>query len=221
MWAPGKIPAGLVLHEMMSHMDVWPTTAAMVGLKSPTKGETMDNNGKPIYFDGVDNSDYVMGKAEHSARDSWIYIDGENFNGVRADIGGDPDAPWLRIAWKMVYTSKDTWMGPELNMGAVPSIYNLTMDPFEKYDMTFNGATPTRNPTSSPGRYAGMDNGWAASLLDLPLQEFNKSIIKYPNIRRFPGGASTDLLPNLQNPENPVPALDVNNAARQLRMQGD
>jgi arylsulfatase len=221
MWAPGKIPAGLVLNEMMSHMDVWPTTAAMVGLKSPTKGETMDNNGKPIYFDGVDNSAYVMGKAQHSARDSWIYIDGENFNGVRADIGGDPDAPWLRIAWKMVYTSKDTWMGPELNMGAVPSIYNLTMDPFEKYDMTFNGAAPTRNPTSSPGRYAGMDNGWAASLLDLPLQEFNKSIIKYPSIKRFPGGASTDLLPNLQNPANPVPALDANNPATQLRMQGD
>jgi arylsulfatase len=221
MWAPGKIPAGIVLTEMMSHMDVWPTTAAMVGLKSPTKGETTDNNGKPIYFDGVDNSAYVMGKAEHSARDSWIYIDGENFNGVRADIGGDPDAPWLRIAWKMVYTSKDTWMGPELNMGAVPSIYNLTMDPFEKYDMTFNGATPTRNPTSSPGRYAGMDDGWAASLLDLPLQEFNKSIVKYPNIKRFPGGASTDLLPNLQNPENPVPALDTNNPARQFKMQGD
>jgi arylsulfatase len=221
MWSPGKIPAGMVLTEMMSHLDVWPTTAAMVGLKSPTKGETTDNNGKPIYFDGVDNSAYVMGKAEHSARDSWIYIDGENFNGVRADIGGDPDAPWLRIAWKMVYTSKDTWMGPELNMGAVPSIYNLTMDPFEKYDMTFNGATPTRNPTSSPGRYAGMDNGWAASLLDLPLQEFNRSIVKYPNIKRFPGGASTDLLPNLQNPENPVPALDANNPARQLKIQGD
>ncbi|MET4295110.1 arylsulfatase A-like enzyme [Bradyrhizobium sp. LB8.2] len=221
MWSPGKIPAGIVLTEMMSHMDVWPTTAAMVGLKSPTKGETTDNNGKPIYFDGIDNSAYVTGKAEHSARDSWIYIDGENFNGVRADIGGDPDATWLRIAWKMVYTSKDTWMGPELNMGAVPSIYNLTMDPFEKYDMTFNGATPTRNPTSSPGRYAGMDNGWAASLLDLPLQEFNRSIVKYPNIKRFPGGASTDLLPNLQNPENPVPALDGNNPTRQLKMQGD
>jgi arylsulfatase len=112
-------------------------------------------------------------------------------------------------------------MGPELNMGAVPSIYNLTMDPFEKYDMTFNGATPTRNPTSSPGRYAGMDNGWAASLLDLPLQEFNRSIVKYPNIKRFPGGASTDLLPNLQNPENPVPAFDANNPARHLKIQGD
>ena len=29
MWAPGRIPAGLVLDQMMSHMDVWPTTAAM------------------------------------------------------------------------------------------------------------------------------------------------------------------------------------------------
>ena len=29
MWAPGRIPAGTVLHGMMSHMDVWPTTAAM------------------------------------------------------------------------------------------------------------------------------------------------------------------------------------------------
>jgi arylsulfatase A-like enzyme len=219
MWAPGKIPAGAVYHEMMSHMDVWPTTAAMVGLKPPPTGEMIDDNGKPIYFDGIDNSAYVMGKAQHSARDSWVYIDGEDFQGVRADVGGDPDTPWLKIAWKMLYTSKDTWMGPQLNMGAVPSIYNLTMDPYEKYDMTFNGAVATRNPPSSPGRYAGMDNGWAASLLDLPLLAFNKSIIKYPNIKRFPGGASTDLLPNLQQPENPVPVLDDTKPT--MRMSGD
>jgi hypothetical protein len=34
----------------------------------------LDNNGKPIYFDGIDNSAYVTGKDMHSARDSWIYI---------------------------------------------------------------------------------------------------------------------------------------------------
>ena len=221
MWAPGKIPAGSVYNEMMSHMDVWPTTATMVGLTPPPQGEWKDNSGKPIYFDGVDNSAYVMGKTQHSARDSWVYIDGENFQGVRADIGGDPDAPWIKIAWKMLYTSKDTWLGPELNMGAVPSIYNLTMDPYEKYDMMFNGAVPTRNPTSSAGRYAGMDNGWSLSLLDIPLMAFNKSIIKYPNIKRFPGGASNDLLPDLQHPENPVPALDVSKATTTARMGGD
>ena len=202
MWAPGKIPAGLVLHEMMSHMDVWPTTAAMIGLKSPTKGETLDNNGKPIYFDGIDNSAYVTGKAKHSARDSWIYIDGETFQGMRADIDNEPD---VRIAWKYLWTSKDTWLGAELNLGAIGSTYNLTMDPYEKYDMMFNGAVSTRNPTTSPGRYAGMDNGWVFSLVDIPLTEFNKSIVKYPNIERFPGGASNDLKPNLQNPKNPLP----------------
>ena len=79
------------------------------------------------------------------------------------------------------------------------------MDPYEKYDMMFNGAVATRNPTTSPGRYAGMDNGWAISLVDIPLTEFNKSIVKYPNIKRFPGGASNDMIPNLQNPENPLP----------------
>ena len=76
----------------MSHMDVWPTTAAMVGIKPPP-ADWVDNNGKGIYFDGIDNSAYVTGKARHSARNSWVYIDGEAFGGVRADIGGDPENP--------------------------------------------------------------------------------------------------------------------------------
>jgi arylsulfatase len=208
MWAPGKIPAGLVLHEMMSHMDVWPTTASMVGLKGPVNGEISDNNGKPIYFDGVDNSAYVIGKAMHSARGSWVYTDGETFLGVRTDIGDDPETPWLRIAWKVLYSSKDTWLGPTLNLGAIGAIYNLTMDPYEKYDMMFNGAVATRNPTSSPGRYAGMDNGWAGAMLGEVITEFDKSIVKYPSMTRSPGGASNDLVPNLQMPDNPTPLLD-------------
>ena len=104
---------GWCYHEMMSHMDVWPTTAAMVGLTPPPHGDMKDNDGKPIYFDGIDNSAYVTGKAKHSARDGWIYIDGENFCGVRADVGGDPENPDLKIAWKILYTSKDTWLGPD------------------------------------------------------------------------------------------------------------
>jgi arylsulfatase len=50
---------------------------------------------------------------------------------------------------------------------------------------------------------------------------FNKSIFKYPNIKRFPGGASNDLLPDLQHPENPVQALDVSKATTTARMGGD
>ena len=66
-------------------------------------------------------------------------------------------------------------------------------------DMTFNGAVSYRLASSSPGKYSGQDNGWVLSLIYPPLIEFDKSIIKYPNIRRFPGGASTDLWPNLQD----------------------
>src|SRR5262245_28648739 len=100
MWWPGHIPEGAVYHEMMSHIDLWSTLATMVGLTPPPHGEWKDNNGKPIYFDSIDTSAYILGKAKHSARRSWIYIDGETFGAVRADIAGDPENEDVSIAWK-------------------------------------------------------------------------------------------------------------------------
>jgi arylsulfatase len=38
--------------------------------------------------------------------------------------------------------------------------------------------------------------------------EFDESVMKYPSIRRFPGGGSTDLIPDLQHPDNPAPLLN-------------
>ena len=215
MWWPGHIPARAKYDEMMSHIDAWATLAGMVGL-TPPPHEWVGNDGKPIYFDSIDNSAYILGKAEHSARRSWIYIDGETFEGVRADIGGDPNEPWVNIAWKMLYTARDSWLGAEANLGSIPALYNLTMDPYEKYDMIFNGAAPARVLTTSPGKYSGQDNGWALALLGPVLIDFDKSVMKFPNIKRFVGGASTDLIPNLQNPENPVPLLK-----QQLEGQGE
>ncbi|MES2216911.1 MAG: arylsulfatase [Pseudomonadota bacterium] len=206
MWWPDHIPAGLQLGEMMSHIDCWATLAGMVGL-TPPPHDWVGNDGKGIYFDSIDNSAYVLGKAPHSARTSWVYIDGETFQGVRADIGGDPKEPWVNIAWKYLYTAKDSWLGVTADLGAIGATYNLTMDPYEKYDMTFNGAAPARVMTSSPGRYAGQDNGWVGALVEPVIVAFDKSIMKYPNIKRFPGGASTDLRPDLQHPDNPAPLL--------------
>jgi arylsulfatase len=210
MWWPNHIAAGGRFDEMMSHIDCWATLAAMVGLTPPPHDWT-DNNGKGIYFDSIDNSAYILGKSPHSARNSWIYIDGENFMGARADIGGDPKEPWVHIAWKYLYTAKDSWLGSEANLGSIGALYNLTMDPYEKYDMTFNGAAPTRVLSSSPGKYAGQDNGWILSLIYPVIVDFDKSIMKYPSIKRFPGGASNDLRPDLQHPGNPVPLLDPKN----------
>ncbi len=214
MWWPGHIPAGTVYHEMMSHIDGWSTLAAMVGLTPPPHGAWTDDNGKPIYFDSIDNSAYILGQAKHSARRTWIYIDGESFMGARVDIGGDPNNPDLNIAWKYLWTAKDTWLGAEQNLGAIGAAYNLTMDPFEKYDMTFNGAVASRLPNPSPGNYAGQDNGWILALIFPVVMEFNKSIVDYPSIKRATGGASNDWRPNLQNPENPLPLLDTKNPPR-------
>ena len=199
MWWPGHVQAGAQYHEMMSHIDLWATLATMVGI-TPPPAEWVGNDGKPIYFDWIDNSAYVLGKADHSARTSWIYIDGETFGGVRADISGDPENPWLNIAWKYLYTAKDTWLGPQQDLGSIGALYNLTMDPFEKYDMIFNGAQSMRMPTTSAGRYAGQDNGWVGGIIGETMQAFDETIIKFPSITRYPGGASTDLIPNLQRP---------------------
>ena len=126
---------------------------------------------------------------------------------IRADIAGDENEPWVNIAWKFIWTAKDSWLGPNYRLGSVPAVYNLTMDPYERYDMIFNGAASTRVLSSSPGKYSGQDNGWALALLEPVLIDFDKTIIKYPNIKRSPGGASTDLIPNLQHPEDPLPLV--------------
>jgi hypothetical protein len=139
MWWPNHIPAGVQYHEMMSHIDCWATLAAMVSLRPPPH-EWVGNDGKGIYFDSIDNSAYILGRAQHSARDSWIYIDGENFNGARADIGGDPKEPWVHIGWKYLFTVKDSWLGANAELGSIGALYNLTMDPYERYDMVFNVA---------------------------------------------------------------------------------
>ena len=174
MWWPNNIPAGAQYGEMMSHIDCWSTLAAMAGITPPPHGEMKDNNGKPIYFDSIDNSAYILGKAQHSARKSWIYINGEYLNAIRVDIGGDAKEPWLNIAWKFLWTAKDSWLGPTQGLGSIPALYNLTMDPYEKYDMIFNGAAPMRALSTSPGKYAGQDNGWAAGLYSEALAEFDR-----------------------------------------------
>ena len=64
MWWPNHIAAGVQSGEMMSHIDAWATLAAMVGL-TPPPHDWVGNDGKPIYFDSIDNSAYILGKAPH------------------------------------------------------------------------------------------------------------------------------------------------------------
>jgi hypothetical protein len=47
------------------------------------------------------------------------------------------------------------------------------MGPFEKYDMTFNGATPSRLATRWPSKYAGQENGWVMAPITKVVMDFN------------------------------------------------
>ena len=59
-----------------------------------------------------------LGKASHSARNFVdLYRRRGSSKAARADIGGDPKEPWLHIAWKYLYTAKDSWLGTEANLG--------------------------------------------------------------------------------------------------------
>ncbi len=116
MWAPGDPGRCALRRNDVAHRplvvagdDGWP--------HPPPHGAWTDNDSKPIYFDSIDNSAYIMGKAQHLARTSWIYIGGETFAGARADVGDDPENPDLNIAWKYLFTAKDTWLGPKAESG--------------------------------------------------------------------------------------------------------
>jgi arylsulfatase len=50
----------------------------------------------------------------------------------------------------------------------------------------------------------------------MPQMEFDKSIVDFPNIKRFPGGASNDMVPNLQDPANPLPLMDIKKVVRTI-----
>ncbi len=176
VWWPGHVPAGSVATDMMSHMDWWPTFAKIAGSEVPTH-IWKDNNKKDIVFDGIDNSDLILGKGP-GKRDFFAYFNDQQFGGIR----------YTNL--KMLFTCKDTWMGPELNL-TFPSIYDLWQDPGENYDLVFNGAAPTRGDLkTSPGRYSGQDNGWMAIKVNPPLIQFLEEFKKYPNIPYQPWGAS-------------------------------
>lgn len=189
VWWPGHIKGGTVANQMMSHLDWWPTFVKLAG-GTPPERIWQDNNGKPIVFDGIDNSDYILGKGA-SKRDHFIYINDLAFGGVRVDN------------FKILFTAKDTWLGPDLNL-AFPATYNLWWDPGEQYDMTFNGSASTRGDLkTSPGRYSGEDHAWILILTQPYLQQFFSELVKYPNRPTIPCGGSANLLiQDLNDPQD-------------------
>ena len=191
MWAPGRIKPGVVDNDIIGHIDAWPTLASMAGLTPPPHGEWKDNDGQPIYFDGIDQGGRIMsmhpGVANSNAdrdipkppRMTWVYI-------------RDLDMQAIRYGeWKWTWTASDAWLGPKLDL-AMPAVYNLYMDPWESYDMIFNGAAPKELGFigTSLGRWSGQDGAWTMALAGKVMTDIVETFKKYPNIPTVPSGAT-------------------------------
>ena len=172
-WWPGHIKPGTVNTDMFSHMDWWPTFAALIG-EQPPPYEWKDNDGKPIIFDGIDLSASLLGKGP-GKRASFIYFSGQTFGGVRVNN------------FKALYTAQDTWLGPPRPLKA-PAIYDLQWDPREQFDIAFNGAMPTGGNQTSPGRYSGADNGWIGLYFVPVMSRFFAELKTHPNVPYIPFG---------------------------------
>ena len=89
---------------MISHQDIWPTTAGLAGLTPPPHGAWKDENGVPIYFDGINQSAYS------DAQDRQISRVRSSLTSLSTKLGA------IRVNdWKFHYGRvQDAWLGPAI-----------------------------------------------------------------------------------------------------------
>jgi arylsulfatase len=111
---PQKIPAGRVSNEIVHEVDTYATFAKIAGAGLPTDRA----------IDGVDQSDFLLGKSEKSAREGFPFFVADRLEGVK----------WRN--WKVVfYDEQRDWWTPPMRLGQ-PKAFDLITDPKEEYPQT-------------------------------------------------------------------------------------
>ncbi|MEJ2533600.1 MAG: arylsulfatase [Halioglobus sp.] len=111
---PDKIAPGRVSDEIVHEMDLFPTLAKLVG------GDVPDDR----VIDGIDMSDFLLGKNDESGRDGFIIYMGNDIFGVK----------WRD--WKLHFKEQTGWNGV-LREYTMPRVYNLINDPQERDNVLF------------------------------------------------------------------------------------
>jgi arylsulfatase len=133
---PGKIKAGSVSNEIMSHMDWAPTLLAAAGepeIKDKLlKGYAAGDQTYKVHLDGYNFLPYLTGKEESSPRDEYFYF------------SDDGDLLALRYRnWKVHFMVQDQagtmeiWQRKFRGL-RLPYVYNLRTDPYEHATITSN-----------------------------------------------------------------------------------
>jgi arylsulfatase len=139
---PGRVPTGRVSNEIVHSVDTFTTFAKIAGAAVP----------QDRAIDGVDQSEFLLGKSERSAREGFPVYVADRMEAVK----------WKN--WKMTfYEEERDWWSPPTKLG-VPKIFDLISDPKEEY-----GATLT-------------PNAWVGGPMMKIVAEFEQSLKRYPPI---------------------------------------
>jgi arylsulfatase len=111
---PGKIPSSTSSNQIVHEMDLFPTLARIAGGKVP------DDR----IIDGIDMSDFFLGKQEKSGREGVIVYMGNDIFGVK----------WRD--WKVNFKEQDSVFSETRSYGT-PRVYNLLTDPQERENVLF------------------------------------------------------------------------------------
>jgi arylsulfatase len=133
---PGKIKAGSVCNEIVSHMDWLPTFAAAAGdphiKEKLLGGHTAGHKYFKVHLDGYNQLGLLTGKEPAGARKEFFYFsDDGDLLAVRHDN------------WKMTFMEQrcrgtlQVWAEPFTPL-RVPKMCNLRTDPYEHADVTSN-----------------------------------------------------------------------------------
>jgi arylsulfatase len=139
---PGRVEAGRVSNEIVHSVDTFTTFARIARANVPQD--------RPI--DGVDQTDFLLGKSERSAREGFPVFVADRMEAVK----------WKN--WKLAfYEEQRDWWTPAVKLG-VPKIFDLINDPKEEY-----GASLT-------------PNAWTVGPMMNIVGEFERSVHTYPLI---------------------------------------
>ena len=133
---PGKIKAGTISNDIMSHIDWMPTLLAAAGdpdIKAKLKkGHKAGNKTFKVHLDGYNFLPYLTGKVQESPRKEFFYF------------SDDGDLTALRYDnWKVVFAQQRApgtmlvWSEPYVNT-RMPWLFNLRTDPYERASITSN-----------------------------------------------------------------------------------
>jgi arylsulfatase len=133
---PGVIKPGTVTTELMSHNDWIPTFASIAGEPDITnkllKGYNANGKTYKVHLDGFDQSNFLRGKTQKSARDKFFYTDDDGLLvGLR-----EGDYKYV-FAEQRLGGTMGVWAEPFTKL-RLQKIFNLYQDPFERADITSN-----------------------------------------------------------------------------------